>query len=104
MQTHARISILLLACVVAAAIATPAAAGNYIGYGETGFSFSRKRDCCDAALEAAGRDSARACESAGGWADYDPRRLRGQCDTDWRQSSDGSVWYGCTAKTSVRCR
>ena len=94
------------ALLVAAAIFAPcpASAGNYKGYGETGFVHDRKRDCCDEAVELAAEDSALSCERAGGFADYDPRRVRGSCEAEWRQDRRGDLVYSCRSTVTVRCR
>jgi hypothetical protein len=81
-----------------------ATAGSYKGYGETDFVHTRKRDCCEDALALAAENSARSCERAGGFADYDPRRLRGSCSSTSRRDGHGNSWYSCRSSVSVRCR
>jgi hypothetical protein len=81
-----------------------AEAGDFRGSGETGFVHDRKRDCCDDALLLAAEASAESCERAGGFADYDPRRLRGSCDAEYRQDDRGRLWYSCRSTVTVRCR
>ena len=101
-----RAAALLTVLSIAAVVLTAgtALAGNYKGYGDTGFVHDRKRDCCEDALLLAADDSALGCERAGGTPEFDPRRVRGVCDADWHQDSSGGLRYACRASVTVRCR
>ncbi len=92
------------AATILSMAAAASAAGGYKGYGSTGYEFDRKRDCCEEALLRAADDSAGACRRAGKLPDYDPRRLRGSCKSEWRQDGRGTVWYACESAVSVPCR
>lgn len=96
--------LLLMVTLAATLIAGSAVAGSYKGFGETGFVHDRKRDCCDDAVALAAEDSALSCERAGGFADYDPRRVRGSCESEWRQDRRGTPVYSCRSAVTVRCR
>ena len=81
-----------------------ARAGSYKGYGETDWGYTNKAYCCEDAVAAAQDDSARACERAGGYADFRPSSARGRCDWDTKRGQDGSSVYRCSATASVDCR
>jgi len=106
MRDFGRLSLGLAMTALAAVVLTSgtATAGNYKGYAETGFIHDNKRECCEDAIYLAADDSALSCERAGGMPDYDPRRVRGSCDADWRQDSRGRLRFSCRASVTVRCR
>jgi hypothetical protein len=81
-----------------------ARAEQYQGWGDTGWVYASKRECCDAAIAIAQDYSAAACETSGGV----PRPFmgggqRGVCKSDWTQS-DGGLLYRCYAEAAVWCR
>src|SRR4051812_8698090 len=84
---------------------TPAAAPatEYKGWGDTGWSFDNKRDCCEEAVWLAQDDRIGQCESAGGHAKVRSGTTRGLCDWDARGGGRDRV-YRCTANTAVYCR
>ena len=98
----------LVATAVAAlgvVAATDARAAQYPGWGDTGWVYASKRECCDAAIEIAASYSATACTDAGGV----PRPFRGAaergtCSAQWMQDENGSVLYRCQGEASVWCR
>jgi hypothetical protein len=79
-------------------------AAQYPGWGDTGWVYASKRDCCNAAIEIAAGYSAEACATTGGV----PRAFagtsqRGTCSAEWMQQ-DGDVLYRCYGEASVWCR
>ena len=79
-------------------------AAQYPGWGDTGWVYASKRECCNAAIDIAAQYSAQACVSAGGV----PRAFagasqRGTCSAEWMQH-EGSVIYRCYGEASVWCR
>ena len=93
----------LLAFATVVSAAAPAAAGSYKGWGDTGWSFDNKRDCCEEAVWLAQEDSIARCERTGGWAKVCSGSTRGLCDWDARGNGDNRV-YRCTAEASLYCR
>jgi hypothetical protein len=99
----------LVACSLAAAAfvllgVTSARAAQYPGWGDTGWVYASKRDCCNAAIDIAAQYSADACVTSGGV----PRAFagssqRGTCSAEWMQQ-EGSVLYRCYGEASVWCR
>jgi hypothetical protein len=103
MQTRARIVGGVIAAVLLLA-GTVARAEQYPGWGDTGWVYASKRDCCDAAIDIAAEYSAQACLTSGGV----PRAFagasqRGTCKSDWMQN-DGALLYRCYGEASVWCR
>lgn len=85
--------------------ATPAAA-DYVGWADTGYTQRNKRDCCEAAVNAAQDDSIKRCRLAGGFPDLRFRRssARGSCDWEHRQMGRGGTIYRCKASAEVTCK
>jgi hypothetical protein len=94
-----------LLLVAAAFVLAPvvAAAATYEGYGDTGWYFDNKRDCCEEAVWLAQDNAIGACEAAGGVARVSSGTARGSCSSDARGNSSNRV-YRCTARTRVNCR
>jgi hypothetical protein len=93
----------LLMVGMLAGLASPAFATEYQGYGDTGWNWYDKRDCCEEAVFLAQDDSFRQCENAGGAPKVRSGSQRGLCDWDARGDGMDRV-YRCQAKTSVYCR
>jgi hypothetical protein len=95
----------LAAAISVAALlgAAPALAGSYYGYGDTGWDFYDKRECCEEAVWLAQENSMQLCENAGGEPKVPSGSTRGLCDTDSRGSGRDRI-YRCTAKANVYCR
>jgi hypothetical protein len=79
-------------------------AEQYRGWGDTGWIYSSKRECCNAAIDGAAQYSAQACMTAGGV----PRAFagasqRGTCSSEFTQF-EGYVFYRCYGEASVWCR
>ncbi len=92
------------AAAVCLVLAGTAGAAQYPGWGDTGWVYASKRECCRAAIDGAAQYSAQACIGAGGV----PRTFagasqRGTCSTEWTQH-DGAILYRCYSEASVWCR
>jgi hypothetical protein len=94
---------LLLALLFLILTPSISVAGSYSGWGHTDYRYTSKRDCCEAAMDAAVNSSMRACRKAGGLPNESFGSRRGSCDWDRRQSGR-TVYYSCTTKTTVPCR
>jgi hypothetical protein len=81
-----------------------AGATSYSGWGDTGWVYASKRECCDGAIAIARDYSARACLDTGGTPRFDFGAQRGTCRSEWIQTEDGSVLYRCYGEASVWCR
>ena len=84
--------------------AVAARASEYPGWGDTGWVYESKRDCCNAAIAIASQYSEQACTTSGGV----PRPFagggqRGSCSSQWTQDGAGNVLYRCYGETSVWC-
>lgn len=78
-------------------------AATYEGYGDTGWGFDNKRDCCEEAVWLAQDNAAASCEDAGGQPKVRSGSARGSCDWD----ADGDAFnrvYRCKARARVDCR
>jgi hypothetical protein len=102
-----RIPIRSVAVAAAALLltATRVQAAKYAGWGDTGWVYASKRECCNAAIQIAAESSAQACISAGGV----PRAFtggsqRGTCSAEWMQDGAGGLLYRCHGEASVWCR
>jgi hypothetical protein len=84
--------------------ATVARAAQYPGWGDTGWVYASKRDCCNAAIEIAAEYSAQACITSGGVPrPFAGSSQRGTCSSEWMQA-DGGMLYRCYGEASVWCR
>src|SRR5262245_49926550 len=84
--------------------ATGARAAQYPGWGDTGWVYASKRECCNAAIEIAAQYSAQACVTAGGVPkSFAGSSQRGTCSAEWMQGQGGLV-YRCYGEASVWCR
>jgi len=80
-------------------------AATYTGRGDTGHEmYTRKQDCCDAAIYAAQENSMALCRRAGGFAEAPRGVASGRCKWERRQASAGTTYWRCSATASVRCR
>ena len=98
-----RLAIVFLAGVVPVLMARSVLAESYQGWGDTGWEFDNKRDCCEEAVWLAQEDSARLCEMSGGHPRIRSGSARGLCDWDSRGSGYDRL-YRCTARADVYCR
>jgi hypothetical protein len=91
------------AFLLAAAARAPAA--QYPAWGDTGWVYASKRECCDGAIAIAQDYSATACLNSGGV----PRPpmgggQRGTCTSEWMQDDYGRLVYRCYAEAALWCR
>ena len=85
--------------------ATGARAAQYAGWGDTGWVYASKRDCCNAAIDIAAQYSAQACVTAGGVPrPFAGASQRGTCSAEWMQDGGGGLLYRCYGEASVWCR
>jgi len=81
-----------------------ARAAQYPGWGDTGWVYASKRECCSAAIDLAAQYSAEACVSAGGVPrPFAGASQRGTCSAEWMQD-EGNLLYRCYGEASVWCR
>jgi len=79
-------------------------ASQYPGWGDTGWSWNNKRDCCNDAIDIAAQYSEQACETSGGVPSrFAGASQRGTCSADWMQADDGGLIYRCRGEASVWC-
>jgi hypothetical protein len=79
-------------------------AAGHPGWGDTGWVYASKRECCEAAIGIASRYSADACVELGGTPRPSFGSQRGTCKWEWMQDGDGSLLYRCYGEASVWCR
>ena len=80
-------------------------ASEYPAWGDTGWMYGSKRECCNAAIAIAQQYSMEACLNVGGT----PRPMRGgaargSCESQWTQGPDGGMLYRCVSESAVWCR
>src|SRR6266850_3813676 len=98
---HAGIRIAVAALVV---VGSRARAAQFPGWGDTGWNYASKRECCTAAIEIAAEYSAQACVATGGVPrPFAGASQRGTCSAEWTQH-DGAVLFRCDGEASVWCR
>lgn len=100
-------TILRLTVAALLALGLPAAvhAEQYPAWGDSGWVYGSKRQCCDTAIATAQAYSAQACLDSGGV----PRPTsggarRGTCSSQWMQAEDGGIFYRCYGEAAVWCR
>ena len=95
---------LLAACALLGAIGT-ARATEYPGWGDTGWIYASKRDCCNQAIAIAAQYSSAYCVNAGGNpTSFVGGGQRGSCSANWQQDDSGAMMYRCYGESSVWCR
>ena len=103
MQVSAR-SVARVAAAVVLLVGAGARAAQYPGWGDTGWVYASKRDCCNAAIDIAAQYSAQACVDSGGVPrPFAGASQRGTCSAEWMQH-EGSLVYRCYGEASVWCR
>ena len=94
-----------VAAVALLRLAGTARAAQYPGWGDTGWVYASKRDCCNAAIDIAAEYSAQACLNAGGVPrPFAGSSQRGTCSSEWQQDGSGGLLYRCYGEASVWCR
>ncbi len=80
-------------------------AKQYPGWGDTGWVYASKRECCNAAIEIAASYSAQACVDSGGVPrPFAGASQRGTCSAGWMQDGAGGILYRCQGEAAVWCR
>lgn len=92
----------VLGGVLCAAVAQ---AAQYPGWGDTGWVYASKRDCCEAAINIAAQYSAQACLDVGGVPrPFAGASQRGTCSSEFQQDGSGNLLFRCYGEASVWCR
>lgn len=100
-----RAAVLLTLALSLAAAATTAHASTYPGWGDTGWVYANKRECCNQAIAIATQYSAQACGTAGGVpVGFSGGGQRGSCTSEWTQDDSGTLLYRCYGEAAVWCR
>src|SRR3989475_5394706 len=103
MQVSAR----MVAAAAATALLVAAAgarAAQYPGWGDTGWVFATKRECCNAAIAIASQYSEQACVTAGGRpSPFEGGGQRGSCSSQLAQTGEGTTMYRCYGEAAVWC-
>ena len=103
MNSSVRSAVLLAVGLLVSVAAANAA--QYPGWGDTGWVYASKRECCNAAIEIAASYSARACLTTGGVPrPFAGASQRGTCSAEWMQDGSGGLLYRCYGEASVWCR
>src|SRR5258707_320385 len=80
----------ITAVVLLLSSAGVARASEYPGWGDTGWVYASKRDCCNSAIALASDYSERECTIAGGRpSPFDGGGQRGSCSSQFTQDADG---------------
>ncbi len=95
-----------IAAVTMLLLIVPAArAAQYPGWGDTGWVYASKRECCNEAIAIAADYSAEACVNAGGVPrPFAGASQRGTCTSEWQQDGSGGMLRRCYGEASVWCR
>ena len=89
---------------VLAGSAARAGATEYPGWGDTGWMYGSKSECCNSAIAIAARYSEGACTTAGGMpSSFAGVAQRGSCNWQWMQDAYGYMMYRCYGESSVWC-
>jgi hypothetical protein len=96
-----RLAFVLAALLVAVG---PAAAAQYPGWGDTGWVYASKRECCLHAIAIAQDYSAQACMDSGGRPRPTTGQQRGNCQAEWMQDGEGNMLFRCYGEASIWCR
>ncbi len=95
----------LLAIAGLLIVGSGAHAAQYPGWGDTGWAYGNKRDCCNGAIDIAAQYSEQACMNSGGVPSrFAGASQRGTCSAEWMQADDGGLVYRCYGEASVWCR
>lgn len=93
----------ILALFVSASVGR-ARASEYPGWGDTGWVYESKRECCNDAIAIASQYSERACANSGGRpSPFVGGGQRGSCSAQWTQDRDENTMYRCYGEASVWC-
>ena len=79
-------------------------ASEYPAWGDTGWIYGSKWQCCNQAIAIASQYSEQACSTSGGRpSPFEGEAQRGSCSWQWTQDADGNVLNRCTGEASVWC-
>ena len=79
-------------------------ASEYPGWGDTGWVYESKRDCCNDAIAIASQYSEQACTTSGGYpSPFDGGGNRGTCSWQMTQDGDGNTLNRCSGEATVWC-
>jgi hypothetical protein len=96
---------IVVAVAAVGALAAPARAAQYPGWGDTGWVWASRRDCCLAAISIAADYSMEACITAGGRPRPTSGQQRGSCRTERAPDPEtGVMLYRCYGEAAVWCR
>lgn len=100
LSAHAAV---LAAGLVVGAV-TEVRASEYPGWGDTGWVYASKRECCNGAIAIASQYSEQACVNAGGRpSPFQGGGQRGSCSSQLAQAGDGNTMYRCYGEAAVWC-
>ena len=93
-----------LAFLAAMSMGVLATAAQYPGWGDTGWVYASKRECCNSAIAIASQYSEDACTNSGGVpSPFVGGGQRGSCSSQWTQDGNGYVMYRCYGEASIWC-
>jgi len=101
-MARAAYGLVFLAAMIVPVVAS---AERYPGWGDTGWVYASRRDCCNAAIAIANDYSARGCVDAGSVPN--PMRggaKRGTCNVQRMSDGAGGVLYRCYGEAAIWCR
>jgi len=85
-------------------LATGVRATEYPGWGDTGWVYESKRECCNDAIGIASQYSEQACTTSGGYpSPFEGGGQRGSCSSQSNQDAQGYVMYRCYGEATVWC-
>jgi hypothetical protein len=94
-----------LALLAAIGVGAVARAEQYPGWGDTGWVYASRRECCNSAIAIATDYSAQACVTAGGVPKpFQGGVQRGTCQVQWAQDGAGGMLYRCSGEAAIWCR
>jgi len=79
-------------------------AAEYPGWGDTGWIFASKRECCNDAIAIGSQYSEQACVSAGGRpSPVEGGGQRGSCSSQLAEAANGNTMYRCYGEAAIWC-
>jgi len=102
MRLSANAAILAVGLLLGSAVGVRAS--EYPGWGDTGWVYASKRNCCNSAIAIASQYSEDACTNSGGVpSPFVGGGQRGSCSSQWTQDGNGYVMYRCYGEASIWC-